>query len=299
METGDAHHRGAERLVLAGLVINIALALVKLIAGMAGHSYALVADALESLTDVLGSAIVWSGLRIAAKPPDESHPYGHGKAEALAAMIVSMLLVAAGLGIGIAAIHKITQPSTPPRVFTLWVLLLVIAIKEILFRAGARIADRTGSGAVLADAWHHRSDAITSFAAALGISAAIMGGPGWERADGLAALFASGIILSNAVRILIRPMGELMDTRPAGIVQRARQIARTIPSVLDVEKVLARKSGRQYLVDMHLEVDPNMTVHDAHEVAHRVKDAIRAQVPEVQDVLIHIEPHGQKVKADH
>lgn len=285
-----------QKLALVGLIINVVLAIVKLVAGMLGHSYALVADALESLTDVVGSAIVWSGLRIAARPPDEAHPYGHGKAEALAAMIVSMLLAAAGLGIGIAAIHHVIEPKSAPAIFTLWVLLIVIAIKETLFRAGLRIADQSGSGAVLADAWHHRSDAITSVAAAIGISAALIGGPGWERADGIAALFASGVILYNAGRILQRPMRELMDTKPAGIVQRVRRIAQSIPDVKGIEKVLARKSGTRYLVDMHMEVDPAMTVQDAHALAHRVKDTVMSDMPNVQDVLIHIEPFRERAQ---
>ena len=291
MAASAVHYASGLRLALIGLLANLALAFIKLVAGMIGHSYALVADALESLTDVFGSLVVWGGLRIAARPPDESHPYGHGKAEALATMIVSMILAAAGLGIGVAAVHQIILPHRAPAVFTLWVLLGVVIVKEALFRIGRGLSNRTGSGAVLADAWHHRSDAITSLAAAIGISVALVGGEGWERADGIAALFASVIILFNAGRLVRAPLRELMDTRPAGIVNGVRAIAWSVPHVRAIEKVLARKSGTHYLVDLHMQVDPEMTVREAHEVAHRVKDAVREQMPRIHDVLIHIEPH--------
>jgi cation diffusion facilitator family transporter len=283
-------NRSTQRIALVGLLVNFILAAIKLGAGVAGRSHALVADAVESLTDIFGSVVVWSGLRIAAQPPDDKHPYGHGKAEAIASLIVSLTLAAAGLSIALSSVREIMEPRRAPATFTLWVLLGVVAVKEILFRIGRGISKTSGSGAVLADAWHHRSDAITSAAAAIGISAALLGGPGWERADGAAALFASAIILYNAWRLIHPPLRELMDANPSAIVNRVRAIARNVPNVEGIEKVMARKSGRKYLVDLHMEVDPRMSVRDAHALAHRVKDVLRREMPQVQDVLIHVEP---------
>jgi cation diffusion facilitator family transporter len=290
MPSPDLDNTRGVRLSLAGLFINGALAIIKLITGVVGHSYALVADAVESMADIFGSIVVWGGLQIARQPPDENHPYGHGKAEPLAALVVALMLAGAAIGISIEAVREIIGPHHAPAAYTLWVLLGVILVKEMLYRIGRRIARDTKSSAVLADAWHHRSDAITSLAAAIGISIALIGGPGYESADAVAALFASAIILFNAVRIMRPPLRELMDTEPPHITQQASEIARRVVGVIDVEKVLARKSGTQYWLDMHVEVNGGMSVHDAHELAHQVKDAVRQAMPRVQDVLIHIEP---------
>jgi cation diffusion facilitator family transporter len=244
------------------------------------------------MADIFGSIVVWGGLRIAALPADSDHPYGHGKAEALAALIVALMLLAAGIGISIEAVREILHPQKGPAAYTLWVLIGVVVVKEVLFRVVRRVSREVGSGAVRADAWHHRSDAITSAAAAIGISVALVGGKGYEPADDWAALFASAVILFNAYRLIRPPLHELMDAEPSGIIDRVRAVAKEVPGVLDVEKVLARKSGLRYWVDMHVEVDPTMTVHRAHGVSHDVKDEIRSRLPKVEDVLIHIEPFG-------
>lgn len=202
-----------------------------------------------------------------------------------------MMLVAAGIGVAWAAIHEIINPQHAPAAFTLWVLIGVVVIKESLFQIGRRISRKSQSGAVLADAWHHRSDALTSLAAAIGISVALIGGKDYAVADGLAALFASGIILFNAVRIAMTPMQELMDAVPAELIEQVRSIATAVPGVREIETLHARKSGTQYWVDMHVEVDPNMSVLEAHALAHAVKDAVRQAIPQVHDVLIHVEPH--------
>jgi cation diffusion facilitator family transporter len=274
------------------LIANVVLAIVKLIAGLVGHSYALVADAVESMTDVFGSIIVWGGLRIAAMPADEDHPYGHGKAEPLAALAVGLMLFGAGIGIATQAVREIISPSHGPAAFTIWVLLAVVIIKETLYRVGRLIARREGSCAIDSDAGHHRSDALTSLAAGIGISISLVGGPGYESAEDWAALLASFVIVVNACRLIVHPIRDLMDTLPEGVTDEVRQIARAVPEVRGVEKVLARKAGLRLFVDMHLEVDPMMTVQEAHRVAHEAKDAIMAQMPIVEDVLIHIEPCG-------
>src|SRR5919199_3616249 len=198
-----------------GLLVNAVLALAKLLAGIAGHSYALIADAVESGADVLSSIIVWGGLHISAQPADENHPYGHGKAEPLAAGVVGIMLLGAAVGIAIEAIREIRTPHHAPAPFTLAVLMAVIFIKEVLFRFVVRVGTEVDSTAVVADAWHHRSDAITSAAAFIGISVALVMGPGWEAADDWAALAAAGIIAFNGARILRPAVHDLMDRAPS------------------------------------------------------------------------------------
>jgi cation diffusion facilitator family transporter len=249
MSPTDLDNSRGLRISLAGLFINGALAIIKLVTGIVGHSYALIADAVESMADIFGSIVVWSGLRIARRPPDENHPYGHGKAEPLAALVVALMLIGAAIGISIEAVREIITPHHAPAAYTLWVLLAIIVIKELLYRIGRRIARDSESSAVLADAWHHRSDALTSLAAAIGISIALIGGEGYEPADDWAALVASAVILYNAIRIMRPPLGELMDIEPAGLTQEVGDIARRVQGVVDVEKVLARKSGTHYWVD--------------------------------------------------
>lgn len=279
------------RVTILGAVANLVLAGAKLVGGILGHSEALVADAVESFSDLAGSFIVWRGLKIAALPPDEKHPYGHGKAESIAAALIATVLVLAAVGIAVRAVGEIFVPHQPPEPWTLLVLLGVILIKEGLFRFVAREAVETHSPAVKGDAWHHRSDAITSFAAAIGITVAWIGGPAWASADDMAALFAAGIIAVNGWRILMPAVEDLMDAVPDPAVRaEVQRVAETQPGVDNVEKVLIRRSGWQLLVDMHVRVDPEMTVAASHRVAHAVKDAVQARFPTVREVLIHIEP---------
>jgi cation diffusion facilitator family transporter len=274
-----------------GLAVNVALATCKLIAGILGHSHALVADAVESFADVFSSLIVWRGLVVAATPPDEDHPYGHGKAEPIAAAVVAALMLIAAAWIFLQAIREIMTPHSTPAPFTLLVLLVVIVIKEGLFRFVRRESATVDSSAVQTDAWHHRSDAITSLAAAIGIGIALIGGDGYEAADDWAAAVAAGVIAWNGARLLHPALNELMDRSPnPEMVNRIREIAATTPGVADVEKCFVRKMGYQYFVDMHVEVDPLMTVKRSHDIAHEVKDKVREEIPAVGDVLVHIEP---------
>lgn len=280
------------RLALLGLVVNIALAGVKLIAGFLGHSGALIADGIESLADILGSVVIWGGLHISARPADADHPYGHGKAEALAALAVAALIVSAAVWIAVESIHQIRTPHQTPAAFTLAVLLAVVVIKEVLFRLARRAAREARSDAGHADAGHHRSDAITSAAAFVGITIALIGGPGYEVADDWAALLASAVILYNGVKLGINPVRELLDTEQPAIAAEALRTAAAVPGVANVQKAVARKHGPAFWVDMHVRVDPQMSVFDAHALSHRVKDAVRAAEPAIRDVLIHIEPAG-------
>ena len=286
----ESYARG-RRSSLIGLVVNLFLAVGKIAAGITGHSQALIADGIESLGDVFGSVVVWHGLTIASRPPDRDHPYGHGKAEPIAAALVAVLLVAAAAVIAVESVHQIVAPHLAPAPFTLVVLLGVILVKEGLFRFVLRVGDDIGSRAVRTDAWHHRSDAITSAAAGIGITIALIGGPGWEAADDWAALFASAIIVSTGIRLLLPAVHELMDRTPGTeVLEETARIARSRPGVHRVEKVLMRKMGLYFVADMHVEVEPNMTVWESHEIAHDVKGAIRDRLPRVVEITIHIEP---------
>ncbi|HVM62912.1 MAG TPA: cation diffusion facilitator family transporter [Verrucomicrobiae bacterium] len=281
------------RATVLGLSTNILLAIVKLLAGIFGRSYALIADAIESMADAASSIIVWRGVVVAEKPPDKEHPYGHGKAEAIAAAAVSAMLLGAALLIIIRAIGEIRTPRHEPAPYTLIVLLGVVLIKEGLFRIVGRVGEEVESGAVKADAWHHRSDAITSAAAALGISIALVGGDRYRSADDWAAIFAAAIIGFNGVRLLRPALDELMDAVPKeNIAGAARAIALQVNGVKGVEKCFARKLGYKYWLDMHIEVDGSLSVAVAHELSHTVKDAIRKKLPRVLDVAIHIEPYA-------
>ncbi|MBM3837972.1 MAG: cation transporter [Verrucomicrobia bacterium] len=279
------------RVTAIGMMVNIVLAATKLTAGLLGHAHALIADGVESFADIFSSLVVWRGLIVSAQPADADHPYGHGKAEPIAAAVVATTLLLAAVWIAVKAGEEILRPHLAPAPFTLAVLFLVVTVKEGLFRYVLREARTVGSTAVHTDAWHHRSDAITSIAAAIGISIALIGGPGYESADDIAAIVAAGIIAWNGWRLLRPAMDELMDASPdLALCAEIRRVAEETSGVAAVEKCLVRKMGYHYFVDMHLEVDPQMTVLRAHEVAHQVKDRVRSQLPMIYDVLVHIEP---------
>jgi cation diffusion facilitator family transporter len=283
--------RAGARVALLGLVINVVLAAVKIVAGVVGHAYVLIADGMESAIDVAGSIVIWGGLTVAARPPDRTHPYGHGKAEPIAALVVAICVLAAAIGLAIESVREILTPHHGPAPFTLAILVAVIVIKEFLFRYVNRIGQDLESTAVQTDAWHHRSDALTSGAAFIGISVALIGGERWQSADDWAALFACAVIAANGVRLALPAFYEIMDTAPGGkIVRSIRAVASSVPGVVEVEKCYARKMGLDYYVDLHVGVDGNISVHEGHEIAHRVKSAIQQSDSRVADVLVHIEP---------
>ena len=285
------HAVSSERAALTGLVSNASLAGVKLITGIVGHSCALVADAVESMVDIAGSLIVWRALQYGARPPDKDHPFGHGKAEALAGMAVGLLIIVAGVGIAVKSVDGIVTPHEVPAWYTLVVLVGVIAVKEGLFRFTRKAADASESSAGFADAWHHRSDAITSAAAFVGITVSLIGGERFAPADDWAALVASGVILVNGVLLMRAPYAELMDEASPGLAARCGELALTIDGIRRVELCEARKVGRAYRVIMHAEVDPEMTVEAAHALTGRAKAMVREQMPRVASLLIHIEPY--------
>jgi cation diffusion facilitator family transporter len=279
------------RATFLGLAVNVALTVAKFLAGSLGHSQALIADAVESLADIFSSMIVWRGLVVAETPPDEDHPYGHGKAEPLAAALVSVMLLVAAGSIAFNALHSLNEPRIAPSPWTLIILIVVIAAKETLFRFVLRESETVSSSAVETDAWHHRSDAITSAAAFLGISISLVGGKNYAAADNWAAVTAAAVIAWNGWRLLRPAFNELMDRSPdRELIEKIRAVAGTISGVDGVEKCFVRKMGYQFFVDMHLEVDPQMTVENSHRIGHEVKNKVRAEIPSVRDVLIHIEP---------
>ncbi len=281
--------RGA-RSAQQGLLVNSLLAMTKLVAGIVGHSYALVADAVESTADIVSSLIVWRGLRLATREADERYPFGYGKAEPLAAAVVSLMLLGAAAGISIQAWREISNPHHLPAPFTLVVLFAVILIKETLFRTVFKVGAEVDSTAVQADAWHHRSDALTSAAAAIGIGVAL-----WTKipqADDWAALAAAAVIAWNGLRLLKPSVADLMDRAPRPqLLATIEATARGVPRVREIEKLRVRRSGLGLYVDLHVQADPAMSLHDAHVLSGTVKSAILGAVPTVQGVLVHMEPY--------
>ena len=282
------------RSTLLGIVINFALALTKVSAGLFGHSFALVADGLESSADVLSGLAVYFGLGLATKPPDKDHPYGHGKAESIAAVVVGLSLVAAAAAIMIESIHQIFTPLPLPKPFTLVVLAGVLIVKELLFRYVGSVGNSIGSLAVKSDAWHHRSDAITSAFAFVGISIALLGGQGWESADDWAALCASVVILYNAWKQMRPALLELTDQAPDPTLEtKVRAVAERVDGVIGLDKCFVRKMGFSYYVDLHIVVDGRMTVREGHHIAHAVEDKVLAALPQISEVLVHVEPEEE------
>lgn len=297
--TANDHHartrRRADdgaRIVLRGILLNAILAAVKLAGGILGHTYALVADAAESLLDILTSALVWAGFRVAAQPPDRDHPYGHGKAEPLAALLVAVFVFAMAGFVGWHAVQEIRTPHQAPAWWTLLVLAGVVAVKLWFSGRLRRTGEAVGSTALGAEALHHWSDALTSAAAFVGIVVALWAGPGWETADDWAALFACGVIAFNGAGMASKSLTDIMDTAvPQAFEDEVRALARAVPGVLALDKVRVRKSGLSHLVDIQVRVDGEIPVRAGHDIAHAVKDALLASVPHaISDVTVHVEP---------
>ncbi len=272
------------------IAVNLLLAVSKIVTGFIGNSYALIADGIESTTDIVSSLVVWSGLRISAKPPDVNHPYGHGKAESIAGVLVSLFLLSAALLIAIQSIREILTPQHLPAWYTLVVLGMVIVIKESLFRFVFKVGNSLESTSLKNDAWHHRADAITSLTAFIGISIALIGGKGYEAADDWAAIFACCVIAYNGIRMLRPAVGEVMDAAVPDVQKAVRNIATDVDGVVGVEKCRIRKSGLGLLMDIHVIVDGNISVLEGHEIGHIVKDQLFQSELPIHDVIIHIEP---------
>lgn len=281
----------ALRTTLMGIVVNALFVLAKALGGIFGHSYALIADAIESASDVFSSTMLWLGLKWSARPADDNHPYGHGKAEALMALGISIALVLAAGFIVRDSIRHIIEPHQTPAPYTLLILIAVVIIKEVLFRFVLKTGSDINSHVVKADAFHHRSDAITSAAAFVGISIALIGGKGYEVADDYAALVAVIFIVYNAYGIARPAIGELLDEAMEPEVQtEIIETALQVTEVKHVQKCYTRKMGTGYHVDLHIWIDGKLSVTDGHTIAHEVKDKIMIKMPNVLDVHIHVEP---------
>jgi cation diffusion facilitator family transporter len=271
---------------------NLSLAIIKGLAGFLGNSYALIADAIESTTDIFGSLLVLFGLKYASRPADKNHPYGHGRIEPLITFLVVGFLIFSATIIAHESIKNIQTPHDLPKSWTLYVLGAIILWKEISYRLVLKKSKETNSSSLKADAWHHRSDAITSVAAFIGISIAIFMGKGYETADDWAALFASGFILYNCYLIFRPALSEIMDEHVYDdLLEEIKQVSQTVEGVVGTEKCFIRKSGMKYHVDLHAMVDAQITVKRGHDIAHDLKDTLRSEIPQLGHVLIHIEPN--------
>ena len=270
---------------------NALLATIKGIAGFFGNSYALTADAIESTTDIFSSFLVLFGIKYSNKPADENHPYGHGRAEPLITFLVVGFLITSATIIAYESINNIGTPHKLPETWTLYVLGAIILWKEYSFRLVMKKSKEANSSSLKADAWHHRSDAITSVAAFIGISIALIFGKGYESADDLAALFASGFIFYNSYKIFRPALGEIMDENlHEDLIIEIRKVAQQVDGIVNTEKCFIRKAGMKYHVDLHAIVNANITVREGHDISHLLKDTLRAEIPELGHVLIHIEP---------
>jgi cation diffusion facilitator family transporter len=281
-----------KRAAVAGILTNALLAALKLLAGVVGNSYALIADAIESSADVLSSTIVLVGLQVSGREPDEQYPFGYGKAETLAGAVVALMLLGAAAAIAIQSVREIRTPHHTPAWWTLVVLVVVVIVKTLLSRRVAAVGVEIGSTAVRTDAWHHLSDAITSAAAFVGILIAVVGGTGWESADDWAALAAAGVIAVNGILLLRPALADLMDRSPdATVLEAVRSIGTAVPGVLAIEKLAVRRVGLSYRAVVHVQADPALTLRDAHSLGGAVTRAIHAQLEQVQSVVVHMEPY--------
>jgi cation diffusion facilitator family transporter len=290
---GEPARAGAE-LVARGIALNALMAAAKIAGGVLGNTYALIADGVESLLDIFSSALVWAGLRVASRPPDENHPYGHGKAESLAGLLVALFVLLAAGWIGWHAVKEIVTPHRGPHWGTLPLLAVIIAVKFAFSRRLVRAGREAGSTALGIEAWHHYADALTSAAAFIGIGIGVAGGKGYESADDWAALVACVVVAWNGVSLARRALDDVMDVAvPRAFEEQIRLVAAAVPGVRGLEKCRIRKSGLHHLVEIHVEVDGTLSVHAGHEIARAVKRALLASPHRVGDVVVHIEPAGE------
>ena len=277
---------------MLGLGVNLVLGVVKLVGGIAGSSFALISDAINSLGDVFMSLVVLFALRIAQRPPDAEHPYGHTRAEAIAGSNVALLVIVSALLVGWEALQRISVQHDLPPVWTLWIAAGNVLIKESLYRYSLRIGKRTRSSVVIAGAWDHRSDAFCSLSVLIGLGIVRWGGPEWIGADEAAALVVVAVIIWSGVQLFRRSASELMDVQAdEEFVRQVREAAEAVSDVKTVETLWVRKSGLEYFADIHIEVDQNLTVAEGHRIGHRVKDRLLETFSSLRDVLVHLEPY--------
>jgi cation diffusion facilitator family transporter len=284
-------YREVSQAAWLGLIVNLLLGIVKLIGGIIGQSFALIADAVNSIGDVVTTVIVLFALRVAQRPADDEHPYGHTRAEAIAASNVAILVMLSAVLVGWEAIQRIQTSHGIPAVWTLWIAAANVLIKEGLYQYNVRVGQRTGSAALIANAWDHRSDALCSLAVLIGLACVKFGGPRFAWADEAASLIIAVAIVWSGVKLFRSSASELMDLQAdSQFVQQIRAIAVQVPGVEDVETLWVRKSGLEYFADIHIEVDPQLSVAQGHRIGHQVKDRLRSEFASLRDVLVHLEP---------
>jgi cation diffusion facilitator family transporter len=274
-----------------GMLVSGVLAVIKIAVGLSGHSTAVVADGLESSADVIASGFVLFGLILAAKPADENHPYGHGRVETLTGLLIGLVLMAGGALISWNAIRQIGHPHEPLGEFVVWPLLISIAAKTGLATMKFRFGRKLQSDALTADAWNDATDTISAFAALIAVGLTLHDSVRFAEADRYGGFVVGLIVVSAGIRVARETSMQLMDTMPdPQLIWQIREAAFGVPGVRGVEKCYARKTGFKYHVDLHLEVDPEMTVRRSHELAHEVQEHIRERLDWVADVLVHVEP---------
>ena len=279
------------RAAVLGLAVNLSLGIVKLIGGIVGNSFALIADAVNSIGDVVTTVVVLFALRVAQRPADAEHPYGHTRAEGIAASNVALLVIISALMVGWEAIRRITNQHDIPPIWTLWIAGANILIKEGLYQYNVRVGKRTGSSAIIANAWDHRSDALCALAVLIGLGTIRLGGSQFIWADEMASLIVVAVIVWSGVQLFRSSASELMDVQAdSEFVDRIREMAMSVSGVAEVETLWVRKSGLEFFTDIHIEVDQNLTVAEGHSIGHQVKDRLLADFPNLRDVLVHLEP---------
>lgn len=301
-ENPAAHplYRTATRAALVGLAVNLALGVVKLLAGIFGQSFALISDAVNSLGDALTSTVVVAALWYAQRPADDEHPYGHTRAEAVAAASIALLIMVSALFVGWEAIQRLTRLHPLPPIWTLYIAGANAIIKETLYRYKRRVGYEIASAAIIANAWDHRSDALCSLAVLIGLAFVRCAGPSYIWADEVAALVVVAVILWSGIRLYRNSASELLDPQAdVELVRRIRQAAAMVPGVRDVDKLWVRKTGLEYLADIHIQVDADLSVREGHRIGHLVKDHLVSRFPELRDALIHLEPFPHDHPSSH
>ena len=284
------------KVTLVGSIGNLVLLTFKFVAGIVGHSAAMVADAVHSLSDFVTDLIVLVFVRIGAKPQDESHDYGHGKFETLATLFVALALVAAAIGIIVSGALKFArwlqgETLEMPGVLALWAALLSILVKEVLFRYTLAVGRREDSPAVVANAWHHRSDALSSIGAAIGIGGALLLGERWAVLDPLASIVVGAMLVKVAWDLLKGSTGELTDSSlPADVEREIEAIICSFPEVSEPHNLRTRRIGNRIAIEAHVRLSGSMTLHDAHENVSAIEHKLRERFGPGTLVTIHMEP---------
>lgn len=291
MKKSISNDKRARHTIIFSLIGNVVLVFVKLTTGILGNSFALIADSIESAGDVFSSFIIYLGLRFSAKPSDKDHPFGHGKVEPIISFLVVLFLIVSAGFIAFRAIENLKSPQVMPKAYTLFVLAAIIVYKEAFYQFVKKKSKETSSTSLKADAWHHRSDAITSLAAFVGISLALLLGSGYEQLDDWAALVASVIIVVNAYFVFRPALGELLDEQTYDdLIDEVREVADSVDGVIDTEKCFIRKFGMRYVVDIHVRVSSELTVAEGHEIGHLVQSTLQDSFKQIEHVFTHVEP---------